>query len=853
MYGLRYWRQVATSPQVDVLPLREILEGGRFPSAVKAFSEGRDATQLRQDLIQRINWDCGKPDISDLRQELEARLVVVGRDRFGIPAAEARSIADRLVYRVLEAATTSAGVDRVLTRSDLYQLIDTTTRISVPRSFVDSLAARLDSHVLHNLHSPVQVPSVRAVHEEGWLIDGSTIRPLEGLVSRADREAAVSQALERFHASIVVGATGLGKSLLSQSVARARASAFFLMEFRGTTVPEARARLDMLFGHLGALDSAALILDDVNCFEDPQITTSLARVVAAAERRGQDLVLTSHTKPTPIALAKLVLTADCVVQCDYLSETEINSLIEQHGGDPDRWGRLAYLSSAMGHPQLAHAFVIGMSARDWPSAERQEVVREGFTSADVEATREAARRTLHSALSTDSRILLYRLSLAVGRFERSLAFTVASVTPPILQAGERLDLLTGPWIERVGANTLRVSPMARGFGRASLSEGEQQAIHEAIAAGLLGKGTLSVDDANTIMIHAMVAKSSECLTRLAWAVMRADGEVQRTLAEYLLLFRAKSSTGPFYVHDNIVSVLLRMAQFKLAVASGDGARISGIASALLREGRSLARDERGLHFRAVAQMVVLGTVGVGRYLDGWVAELVDFGRNWGRTGGRDALFGKVDGSWVGNGASVLGRLFSIGSAQLESVEQLEAVIVQLNDVDAGTRKVLLEPIDEIAADYAVLINGPWARDDLPEGFDAGDAAERYARMAKMTRDWDVPAVAVQCTVARAIMLDEFQGDAAGAIRVLEGAIVEFGRGPTLCRALARVYLRNDDGERALTIFRKISGTVGVHNAVERAFALRDAAISAATCGDWAQAEVWFGEARSAAEEGRGRT
>ena len=37
-----------------------------------------------------------------------------------------------------------------------------------------------------------------------------------------------------------------------------------------------------------------------------------------------------------------------------------------------------------------------------------------------------------------------------------------------------------------------------------------------------------------------------------------------------------------------------------------------------------------------------------------VAELVDFGRNWGRTGGRDALFGKVDGSWVGNGASRVG-------------------------------------------------------------------------------------------------------------------------------------------------------------------------------------------------------
>ena len=97
--GLEYWRKAATG--TDVSPLRVILESDKFPDSVREFCKTRDDEELRRDLIKRIHWDCGKPDFQILRQELEERLIVVGRDRFDLPTSEARQLADLLVYRVL--------------------------------------------------------------------------------------------------------------------------------------------------------------------------------------------------------------------------------------------------------------------------------------------------------------------------------------------------------------------------------------------------------------------------------------------------------------------------------------------------------------------------------------------------------------------------------------------------------------------------------------------------------------------------------------------------------------------------------------------------------------------------------
>ena len=68
----------------------------------------------------------------------------------------------------------------------------------------------------------------------------------------------------------------------------------------------------------------------------------------------------------------------------------------------------------------------------------------------------------------------------------------------------------------------------------------------------------------------------------------------------------------------------------------------------------------------------------------------------------------------------------------------------------------------------MFVHGPWTQQPR-EAFDAADAAMRYERMAKKTRNWGIRSLSLQWSVAQAIMLDEFQNNREGALAVLEEA------------------------------------------------------------------------------------
>ena len=141
--GLKYWKRVsgrASSEEIE--PLRVILESDRFSESVRRFSTERDNKTLHRDLIQRIKWECGRGDISWIREELEAGLVVLGRDRFHLPAPEARRLADHLIYEVLKRSIEKTPSNRVLSRADLYSAIDVETQVTVSRATLESVLAR---------------------------------------------------------------------------------------------------------------------------------------------------------------------------------------------------------------------------------------------------------------------------------------------------------------------------------------------------------------------------------------------------------------------------------------------------------------------------------------------------------------------------------------------------------------------------------------------------------------------------------------------------------------------------------------------------------------------------------------
>ena len=259
---------------------------------------------------------------------------------------------------------------------------------------------------------------------------------------------------------------------------------------------EARTRLNSVFSRIGGLPASTLILEDLSHLDDRNITLALGQVVESVQRRGRELLVTCHRRPSLSTLSAIGLNQACVVNCPYFTEEEVRELVDACGGNPDNWGRIAYLVGHEGLPQLTHAFVVGMSGRGWPIEEYSNVIYSGLSSEDTDAVRSSIRLSLARDLSDETRNLLYRLSFVVGHFKKSLALSIASISPEVSRAGECMDQLVGPWIEASGKDRYRISPLASGIGREMLTLEEQKRIHKTIVEECFKQGEIDAFDVN---------------------------------------------------------------------------------------------------------------------------------------------------------------------------------------------------------------------------------------------------------------------------------------------------------------------------------------------------------------------
>lgn len=838
--GLVYWRSVAKG--ADATPLRKLLDSDRFPDPVREFVRCRDDEELRRDLFRKIHWDCGKPNLASLRQEFQDRLVVVGRDTFGIPAPDVLRISNLLIHYVLEKSIERSTSDRVLTRADLISVMDRAGRVSVPIAML-GVIANASSGMLAQMVGGADAGFPVTVSLPVWLTDGSDLPKARRALPRVEVEKEIEDRLRTFGACFVVGASGVGKSSVARAVADKVGESFFIVDFRDTGIDETRGRLDTLLSRLGGIRAQVIILEDLNQFNDPGLASLAGRAFEALSRRDIAVIATSYFAPTAKALSSIHQDPSSTIDCPYFSEEDSVRLVGLHGGDANVWGKLAHVSGAFGHPQLVHAFIAGVAARGWPRSEIPAIINAGLSTGDISAEREAARRSLISVLPESGRNLLYRLSMMIGSFNRAAALSIAAAPPPIAQAGEALDALIGPWVETTGRDIYRVSPLAGQSGKDILLPKQQQAIHCAIASQLTSGSSVDASDVDKIILHAMLGKNEPVLASLTYKLLTADNQVITSLAENLALVRLFEAQKPIYSDNIYISMMLRLVQFKVLAAGKEKERIEPCVRALLRESEHMAPEPRDV-FQVLGLGMVLGTMGVANHLDDWVELLLRFHAISSGNDFTSNLLAELD-AQPEMGYSTIGMLFAIGSSNLSKVAKLEHVFEQLDRLKPVQRQMLLQPVGEVTSDYAVLVNSPWVAEQH-NGLDAIDAAERYRRMALRTSAWGFPRLTIQCWIARAIMLDEYADDFDGALKVLDEATAENGDDVLIARARAKVYWRAQDHERALSILHGIAGVVGKDNDVERAFALREAAISAANCDDWAQAEEWFLESKVSA-------
>ncbi len=827
--GLKYWQQARTVDE-DIGPLRALLEREPSPETVREFCRRRTDEQLLADLVRKITWDCGSPDTADLRRDLEERVCVFLGKRFGVPSQDARPFADVLASRVLSWSATPDEQDRALSYPALRQLAESFSSVSLPRTVFEALLSKS-----LNLPDPLRPGEAKVyawdLARPPWIVDAATLPKHTTLVRRESLETLVRSALRDAGLCFVVGPTGTGKSILARCVAGTFAGPCFWVDLRDADVSETQKRLKQVFILLAELGPATLMLEDINCLAEPSVQTSLGEVVGGAKRRDMRIIVTSNRRPSATLLNALATDSSSIVKSPHFTLEETHELIRDHNGDPSVWGHVAHLACGGGHPQLTYVFVAGMAARDWPNFEIDRLIVGGLTNADLEDEFRAARNKLRNTLSEPTRELLYRLSLAIAPFERSLGVAVGTVQPSIERAGECFDELADRWLEPTKSDRYRLSPLMRGVAQNMLTTTRQRLVHREFATALTARKTISVSDIDPILHHGLFGASQDVLVELAKAINSADEKTLRYIAKHVVIFPYLDSTRPIYPANLPTSVMLRLMQLKLLIKGEESDDADRVAGALFSEIDAMPNDLDRADFEGAALGVSLNNLGVARHLSDWVSLLSRF-RHFANS--ERATVAMPDPQFP------LGAvMFNIGIAGLDCVKRLETIFDDLSRLDDDERTDLLTPINTNSQEYFLLVHYPWTSRARRPDFDAAAAIESYTKMGQQAESWDLASLSIQCHVAVAMILHEQLNDSARAIDVLGNAAGRFGREAVLVRALAKLYQRIGRGSEALDCFRDAVSQMSKFGAVDGVFVVREAAVCAAECGEWEVARQWF--------------
>ena len=155
-----------------------------------------------------------------------------------------------------------------------------------------------------------------------------------------------------------------------------------------------------------------------------------------------------------------------------------------------------------------------------------------------------------------------------------------------------------------------------------LSVGERRSIHKTIAMKMLSNRTIDVSDIDAILVQALAGRSTICLSKVAYMALVADFREVEQLSEHILFFRFATTDTPIYPGDPSVSVMLRLAQFKLAAATGSGDNVSRVVAALVEEIDAIQDEEAKWILESAALPTVLSTMGIANHLDDWVVRLL---------------------------------------------------------------------------------------------------------------------------------------------------------------------------------------------------------------------------------------
>lgn len=816
--GIERWRAAAEGGNIADLR-KALLRLDLHPDA-HAFIRERDDERLRRELLLRIEWRCGQGDIAEIAARFEERVGQFCFEEFGLPLAESPPHAALLLVEILEVCS-QAGT-RIRSPERLRAILSSSTRVSTPRREYDAL--------ISVLAGSFGGPAMQVGFAGGWEAEDKVPLPA-GLVPRAELVGKLRSALRDNSMALLHGGSGMGKTSLARLAVRTAGGPWNLLDLRNRTSEEASEQLSR-YARRPRDSAVGLIADDIPDVHLMGGSSGLGRAIRAVVERGESLVLTSYRRPTGGGRRELGLVDTSVLEVPVLTTAEVSAIVVEAGGD-EGWAGAVWLASRGGHPQLTRALAFGLKERGWPIDERDGLLTRGAP--EIAEELEATRLRLMSAVPDEpGRTLLHRLGLISGRFPRKVAIALDGVQPETPLPGERFDALVGPWIDSVGTDRYRVSPLVVGSGDDVLPPGQVTDAHRAIAEALVTPSGIHPDQIDNILLHGRAGGARRALAVVARLIITSKRDMLARMVPLAPQFRAADTSQPLFQAEPKLGLLLRLAQASLAAARGFDIYAIRASRALMREVKAFEGPGKNA-FELTAVNRLLFERGFSASVPEWLDFLAD------HLEGANRSIEQSPGTPLDH--RPLGPvLLAFNLSTLGSVAQLADAFGRLAAL-GSRRAVLMGPMDGILSPSVVVLS-PWLKERGRGSADAGRAVEEYTRLADLTKAWGQPDWTVALLVAAAEVRYQDLRDAAAALTVLDGAEAALGSDPWFTRTRQKVLWGERRDVDVLTLIPTLKAAF-VHKPIELIGLLREGAISASRLGRHALAADWLGSADAA--------
>jgi hypothetical protein len=829
--GLAYWR-IAARARSNVEPIRIALLTLDISRELKAFISEATEEELRTRIICPIRWlDAGATQ-DELDRDIEERLVLFG-SRQGVAAEASKNVLDSLVGALLRCVRKPTA-QRYVTAAELLETFQSKTFVSVPPGLLEGLTIPLASSPLTEI--------------------GTTTRDLAQsplpprVVPRTEEVDRLQTILVSRGKLWLHGSSGLGKTTLALLLARSQRVSWRFADLRD--VPPSTVR-SVLFGIATSFRQSGargVILDDISADPDNALSFAIGQAARAVADADGLLIITSTKSPPPTLSGRLELNADAIIQVPYLTEADVAQIVRLGGGDSKKWARSIW-AFAGGHPQLVDARVAGLKTRGWDEKEMLAgIVPLKNVPDDMEEERKAVRGRLLQDLEPNATELLLRLSLLLGNFDRPMALVAGNTPAPIAQVGLVFDFLVGPWIEHVGPERYRLSPLLKDSGSVGLADSLKDVVKSNILNHLIVQRPFPADQLFQVFSIAAQQNDRQGLGWFAAAVLGASAKPKESQFK-----RLAQAVSPFALADRgegvllfpgdpHISATLRLAQLRVAVATEQLARAAALVDRAFFENSFAKKDDRQYLDTLISATVMLESripVPPRRWL-GMLLDLVatspmkDILSQHRPTTG---LFGGVL-ETVSNDE----MMFIVRASALRGAGELAELIDALEQKPKVIRDRYIGATARTTQSLHLVVAGSWLAEVKRPDFDARAAAAVYHSLSETRTSRDNPDLAVELLCAEAIMLDEYAEDRDSALEVLRVAQEAYPNDYRLNRQRQKVFYRNSQHADALAEFEKFCDRMPKERALDRAYALREAGSSAAEVGDLDKTRVFFEQA-----------